>query len=83
MIHALVATATVTATEEPALPGDVNGDDEVTSVDALLVLQYVADLLEALTNLDSADVNGDGVVDSVDAALILQHVAGLLPSLAL
>ncbi|MCH7699749.1 MAG: hypothetical protein IH865_12490, partial [Chloroflexi bacterium] len=76
-------TATATATEEPALPGDVNGDDEVTSVDALLVLQYVADLLEALANLDNADVNGDGVVDSVDAALILQHIAGLLPSLAL
>ena len=72
---------TPTATEEPALTGDVNNDASITSVDALLVLQYVANLLEALANLGNADVNADGNIDSVDAALILQHVAGLLPSL--
>ena len=72
---------TPTATEEPALLGDVNDDASITSVDALLVLQYVANLLEALANLGNADVNADGNIDSVDAALILQYVAGLLPSL--
>ena len=51
---------TPTATEEPALTGDVNDDASVTSVDALLVLQYGANLLGALANLGNADVNADG-----------------------
>ncbi len=63
------------------LPGDVNNDGMVTSIDALLVLQYVAGLLDTLPNLVNADVNANGVINSVDAALILQRVAGLLASL--
>lgn len=72
---------TPTATDEPTLPGDVNGDGTITSVDALLVLQYGANLLETLPNLDAADVNADGVINSVDATLILQFTGGLLPNL--
>ncbi len=72
---------TPTATPVPALPGDVNDDGMVNSIDALLVLQYGADLLEALENLDNADVNADDIIDSIDAALILQNIAGLLASL--
>ena len=74
-------TPTATPTEEPALTGDVNDDATVNSIDALLVLQYGANLLDALANLGNADVNANGIIDSVDAALILQHTAGLLTSL--
>ena len=71
---ALAATATAT----PTLPGDVNGDGFVDSLDALLILQFDAGLLAVLPNLSAADVDEDGTVDSLDAALVLQLTAGLL-----
>ena len=63
------------------LAGDVNDDGTVNSVDALLVLQFGASLLDSLANEAVADVNADGAITSVDAALILQHTAGMLPEL--
>ncbi|MCH8066563.1 MAG: aryl-sulfate sulfotransferase [Chloroflexi bacterium] len=72
---------TPTATPVPVLLGDVNDDGMVNSVDSLLILQHVAELLDDLANADAADVNGDGVINAVDAALILQFVAGLLANL--
>jgi hypothetical protein len=72
-----------TATEEPAKEcGDVNDDGAVDSVDASLILQLKAGLIDSLPNADSADVNGDGEITSVDAALLLQFSAGLIPSLS-
>jgi len=61
--------------------GDVNGDEAVDSVDAVLVLKKHAQTLtqSEFDNL-AADVNDDGAVDSVDAVLILKRHAGLIPS---
>lgn len=61
--------------------GDVNGDGEVTALDAALILQYEAGLVDSLPCLDAADVNGDGTVDLEDAGLILQFVANVIGSL--
>ncbi len=63
------------------LPGDVNCDGHVNSVDAALVLQNGAGLLASLPCPQNADVNGDGLSDSRDALLILQYTAGLIHSL--
>ena len=60
------------------LIGDADCSFEVSSIDAALVLQYDAGLLETLDCLAGADVNRDGNVNSIDAVLILQDVAGLL-----
>ena len=60
--------------------GDVNGDGEVNSVDASLILQLNAGLIASLPCQEAADVNGDGAVTTVDAALILQLNAGLIES---
>ena len=58
--------------------GDVNGDGNITAVDARLVLQSVAGLKELTAKeQEAADVNGDGNVSAVDARAILQVVAGL------
>ena len=62
----------------PQLIGDANCSRDVSSIDAALVLQYDAGLLESLDCLAAADVNFDGTVDSRDALLILQLEAGLL-----
>ena len=56
----------------PVSRGDANCDGEVTSIDALLVLQFHAALIDSLPCQDVADVNGDGEIDSRDAMLILQ-----------
>lgn len=60
------------------LPGDADCDGEVTSLDANLILQYSAEMIEELPCPDQADVNGDGHVNSVDATIVLQMVAGLI-----
>lgn len=59
--------------------GDVNCDGAVTAVDARLVLQYVAGLIDEYEfNTFYSDLNDDGAVTAVDARLILQKVAGLI-----
>ncbi len=65
------------------LVGDVNGNNQQSSIDAALVLQLVAGLIgvDDLPCAGNADVNEDGRIDSIDAALILQFVAGLIGSL--
>ena len=60
------------------LVGDVSCDGTVNAVDAALVLQFGAGLLEDLGCPNQGDVNDDGMITSVDAALILQFTAGLL-----
>ncbi|MBQ8208222.1 MAG: leucine-rich repeat protein [Clostridia bacterium] len=56
------------------VPGDVNGDGEVTSKDAVLLAQYLAKWKVEL-DLTAANVNGDKVVDSKDAVLLAQYLA--------
>ena len=58
------------------MPGDVDGDEDVTSYDALLVLRYEAgwdltDIIEA-----AMDVDGDDEATSFDAVLMLRYEAG-------
>ncbi|OGO50953.1 MAG: hypothetical protein A2148_02345 [Chloroflexi bacterium RBG_16_68_14] len=74
-------TRTRTPTPSAALFGDVNCSGSVDSIDATLVLQLVAGLLDSLACEDAADVNESGDVNSIDATIILQYVAGLLDSL--
>ena len=59
----------------------MNDDGRVDAVDAQLVLQYDAELVDTLANLPSGDANQNGRVNSVDAALILQLEAGLITQL--
>ena len=60
--------------------GDANCDGAVNSIDAALILQFGAGLLDSLPCEGGGDVNGDGEVTSIDAALVLQFTAGLLPT---
>lgn len=55
--------------------GDVDGNGEITSVDATLVLQHVAGWNVTINPL-AADCDGNNEVTSVDATLVLQYVAG-------
>ncbi len=60
--------------------GDVNHDNAVTIVDALLVAQfYVGQAVSIDESL--ADVNEDGSITIVDALLIAQYYVGTIPTL--
>lgn len=65
-----------------AQQGDVDGDGEVTSYDALLLLQYVA----GMSSIDDeilliADNDLSQEITSYDALLVLQYSTGLVDSL--
>ncbi len=75
------STPTVTPSPTPGVPGDVDCDGSVSSIDASLILQLDAGLLDSLPCAQNADLNGDGEINSVDAALVLQRVAGLINGL--
>ncbi len=70
-------TQTPTPTAVSARCGDVDGSGSVNSIDAALVLQYTAGLIQTLAYPEGADVDNSGMVNSIDAALILQNTAGL------
>jgi hypothetical protein len=60
-----------------AQAGDANCDGEVTSSDAVLILQYVAGMGDVAICEGPADADGDGAVTVRDAQLVLQTSAGL------
>ncbi len=60
------------------LTGDANCSGTVDSIDAALILQVSAQLVDSVLCPLNADVNASGAIDSVDAAIVLQAVAGLL-----
>lgn len=61
--------------------GDVNCDFTVNSIDATILLQLNAALIDSIPCSQNADANGDGAINSIDAQLILQFTAGLFPTL--
>ncbi len=61
--------------------GDADCSGEVNAIDAALVQQLVAGLVESLPCQANADANGDGRINAIDAALILQFTAGLVDQL--
>ncbi len=61
--------------------GDADCSGEVNAIDAALVQQLVAGLVDSLSCEANADANGDGSINAIDAALILQLTAGLLDQL--
>lgn len=61
--------------------GELNGDGDIDSLDASLILQYDVGLITlSAAQLALADLNADGAVDFLDASMILQYDAGLIGS---
>lgn len=57
------------------VPGDVNGDGNVNSRDALAILKYASGQ-EVSIILANADVNADGNINSRDALAVLKYASG-------
>ncbi|MCI0856078.1 MAG: dockerin type I repeat-containing protein, partial [Chloroflexi bacterium] len=66
--------------DEPGEPddGDANKNGTTDSIDAALILQFIAGLTDPWPN---SDTNENGITNAIDVALILQFSAGLIPSL--
>jgi len=58
--------------------GDVNSDEKISIIDALLVAQYYVDLNPGNFNPDAADVDGSGTINVIDALLIARKYVGLI-----
>src|SRR3989344_9695112 len=76
----LAACATIKANESQNV-GDVDCNGRTNSIDAALILQKTAGLIDTLTCKLAADVNGDSQSNAIDASLILQFDARLINNL--
>ena len=74
----LTRTPVSTPTPHPGVKGDANCDGVLSSVDAVIILQYHSGLLAAFPCDANADIDHDGRITSLDASIILQMVAELL-----
>ncbi|MBN2440702.1 MAG: family 16 glycosylhydrolase [Spirochaetales bacterium] len=63
---------------QSTLLGDVNSDNTIDIVDALLIAQYYVGLNPVGFNSNNADVDASGTPDIVDALLIAQYYVGLI-----
>ena len=55
--------------------GDADGDGAITTMDAVLLSQYLAGWDVTLDAI-SGDADGDGVITTMDAVLLSQSLAG-------
>jgi beta-glucanase (GH16 family) len=69
-------TTMVTPTPTPVMLGDVNGDNRITIVDALMTAQYYVGLNPSGFIASRADTNCDGRITVVDALIIAQYYVG-------
>ena len=72
-----VEDITLTYTPPAFVYGDVTGEGEIDSVDALAILQHNVGILLDEQYLEPADVYQDGSIDSTDALCVLQYIVGL------
>ena len=64
----------------PQLAGDINGDNEVTVSDAILLARIIAEdttVSVSAEGLENADVNMSGAPDQEDLTMILKKIAGI------
>ena len=82
MLVTAIPFAAMTASAADVLKGDVDGNGQVTAIDARYILRHVAGLLEGdevldERALDAADMDKNNEVTAIDARFILRQVAGL------
>lgn len=80
LVFILISVCTTLYSQAPPVqPGDVNEDNEVDIIDALLIAQYYVGITPpGLINTSVSDVNYSGRTDIVDALLIAQLYVGII-----
>ncbi len=77
LIVVLIFTASASLLYGQGL-GNVNSDQVVDIVDALLVAQYYVGITPAVFYTTHADANMNGTIDIIDALLIARYYVGLI-----
>lgn len=72
-------TCAAGAAEGTALAGDVNGDDIISTADAVTMISYLLGR-DVNVNTENADINGDGSVNIVDGVLLIEKVLNPQPT---
>lgn len=72
----IIKEVKVSVTKAKFIPGDADGDGEVTSADAVLIKKYLAGYSDLNINEEACDVDGDGEITSADVVLVLRYLAG-------
>lgn len=68
--------------ERAAKVGDINDDGVISTADSVLLMRYLADLIDFDDRqLLAADVNGDGAVTTADSAILARYLANLITEL--
>ena len=73
-INANDMTLTVVGNSTPAIPGDVNGDGQVTAADITLLYNIL--LNDDWTGVVNGDQTGDGVITSGDITAVYNILLG-------
>lgn len=73
-----VASCTVTVVPRTAerLPGDADGDGEVTLKDCVQITRYLVGGWDAVIDINNSDVNGDNNVNLKDVVILRRYLAG-------
>ncbi len=67
---------------EDGIKGDLDNDMEITTADALIILQSVTQSINLDYNQNrNADLSGDGKITSLDALIVLQYIVGIVNEL--
>ena len=80
LVLSMLLTAVVIAVPAGAasfLRGDIDGDGELTPMDALELTKYLANVTNWI-ELDLADVDGDGEILAMDSLMLKLHLAGAI-----
>ena len=76
--YAAITIVTKDIMVKVVLPGDVDGSGEVSTLDAMRILQHIAAHITLTGDaLIAADVDGDGDITSADAILAARYAIGL------
>jgi hypothetical protein len=59
-----------------SVPGDVNGDEKINSLDGLLLMRYLNGWNVNIASPEAMDVNGDGKVNSLDGLILMRYLNG-------
>lgn len=73
-LHPLDKKATLTVA--PVIPGDVNGDSNISVTDVISIISYVLEERPNKFLTPAADMNGDGRITVTDAVSVIDNILG-------
>ena len=58
------------------IPGDLTGDNNINTLDGLMLLRYLNGWDVDIASSDAIDVNGDGKINTLDGLILMRYLNG-------